>query len=123
AGQFEQVVMNLVVNARDALGQDGRIAIQAGLLDTPAPVLASNPPLKAGRYVTVSVRDTGMGMDADVMSHLFEPFFTTKPPGTGTGLGLSTVYAIVTQSGGGISVSSSPGTGSEFTVYLPSPGQ
>jgi len=119
AGRLEQVVVNLVVNAKDATAQGGTITVQAGMVDAQNPLRPSQPPLKPGRYGVVSVIDTGTGMDDDVKSHLFEPFYTTKPVGKGTGLGLSTVYAIVTQAGGGVAVSSAPGEGSVFTVYLP----
>jgi signal transduction histidine kinase len=115
--QLQQVVMNLVVNARDAMPQGGRIDIEAG--STAAETAAASPPLPAGRYAFIKVSDTGTGLTPEVRSRLFEPFFTTKPRGQGTGLGLSTVYAIVTGAGGGIAVDSVPGQGSTFCVYLP----
>jgi|CXWL01.1.fsa_nt_gi PAS domain S-box-containing protein len=119
AGQLEQVIMNLVVNARDALPQGGRIVIETTdtLLDTRAAerLLDAAP----GRYAALVVRDNGHGIPPDVLSRIFEPFFTTKESGRGTGLGLSTVHGIVRQSGGQITVASTPGEGSVFTVLLP----
>ncbi len=117
--QFEQVVMNLVVNARDAMPAGGSIELLLDRVDAGAAGLSARPPLKPGPYVSLAVRDTGTGMTPDVMSHLFEPFFTTKPEGQGTGLGLSTVYAIVSRWGGGVTVSSVPDCGSTFVVYFP----
>jgi PAS domain S-box-containing protein len=117
--QLEQVVMNLVVNARDAAsGVGGAIQIETGMVtfDSAPPV---PPGLKAGSYVTLTVNDNGCGMSEETKGRLFEPFFTTKPRGQGTGLGLATVYGIVMQTGGGISVESEPGQGAAFTVYLP----
>lgn len=117
--QISQVIMNLVINARDAMPDGGRIAIETGNAsigaDAAGMKLAPNP----GEYVLLSVSDTGTGMSAEVMSHIFEPFYTTKAPGAGTGLGLSTVYGIVNQACGGISVESEPGRGSAFKIYFP----
>jgi signal transduction histidine kinase len=118
--QLEQIVMNLVVNARDAMPKGGKLIIEtasANLGRTPVYHLSPLPP---GAYVRLSVSDTGCGMPPDVQAHIFEPFFTTKEEGKGTGLGLSTVYGIVTQSGGGLDVTSAVGRGTRFDVYLPS---
>jgi PAS domain S-box-containing protein len=117
--QMQQVIMNLAINARDAMPQGGRLTLataDAGLDEEEARRLAPVPP---GRYVTLTVRDTGVGMDADTRARVFEPFFTTKELGKGTGLGLATVYGIVRQTGGYIRVTSEPGRGSEFRVFLP----
>jgi signal transduction histidine kinase len=119
-GQFEQVVMNLVVNAHDAMPRGGTIDIAVRRVHAAQEETMASGPLKPGMYAALSVRDTGTGMDEAVLSRLFEPFFTTKPEGKGTGLGLSTVYGIVTQNGGAIEVSTEVGEGSTFTVYLPS---
>ncbi|HEV8393987.1 MAG TPA: PAS domain-containing protein [Vicinamibacterales bacterium] len=116
-GQFEQAIINLAVNARDAMPNGGRLAIETGEADVVERL--SNPDVRAGRYVRITVRDSGVGMDDATQARIFEPFFTTKGPGHGTGLGLAMVYGFVRQSGGFIDVSSTRGAGTTFDVYLP----
>jgi signal transduction histidine kinase/CheY-like chemotaxis protein len=118
-GQLEQVVMNLTVNARDAMPQGGRVILETAPVVLDQAFVGTHPGSTAGAHVRLSIHDTGCGMGPDVLSHLFEPFFTTKEPGRGTGLGLSTVYGIVKQHRGYIDVTSEPGRGSTFAVYLP----
>jgi len=118
-GQIEQVVLNLAVNARDAMPSGGQLTVSVGSLTMATPLDGFPDQLPAGRWVLMTVEDTGSGMDAETLSHAFEPFFTTKERGKGTGLGLSTVYGIVRQSGGRVQVSSVPGRGTSFQIYLP----
>ena len=117
--QLDQVLVNLCVNARDAIAGKGQIAIETGQAHFTDRELALHPECRPGDYVLLSVSDTGCGMDADVLDKLFEPFFTTKEPGKGTGLGLATVYGIVKQNHGFIDVQSARGRGSVFRVYFP----
>jgi PAS domain S-box-containing protein len=117
--QLEQVLMNLVVNARDAMPEGGRIAIETDTLDVEELVTGQQLSLRPGRYLRLSVSDTGVGMSQAVQAHIFDPFFTTKAVGTGTGLGLSTVYGIVKQMEGDIWVYSEEGIGTTFKIYLP----
>lgn len=116
---IEQVILNLALNARDAMPDGGMLLIETSLIDEADEFAARCLSLPHGSYVSLSVTDTGEGMTAEVRARLFEPFFTTKPPGKGTGLGLSTVYGIVQQSGGSIDVHSAPGLGTTFRVLLP----
>jgi PAS domain S-box-containing protein len=118
-GQVAQVIMNLVINARDAMPDGGRITLETRNVEIGANYLEMRLTPTPGHYVMLSVSDTGSGMTREVLQHIFEPFYTTKEPGKGTGLGLPTVYGIVSQARGGLEVETSPGSGSVFKVYFP----
>jgi signal transduction histidine kinase len=122
-GQLSQVLLNLILNAHDAMPTGGTVTIATGSITLGfaphAPRSTLGEPVLPGAYATLCVTDTGLGIDHDTLGHIFEPFFTTKPIGAGTGLGLSTVHGIVRQSNGYICVDSSPGRGTAFTLYLP----
>jgi two-component system cell cycle sensor histidine kinase/response regulator CckA len=118
-GQLEQVILNLIVNARDAMPRGGTLSIETRNLESSSNAGGEHPRANAGPHVLLRVTDTGTGMDSAVQARIFEPFFTTKQHGKGTGLGLSTIHGIVQQSGGCVRVTSALGLGTTFYVYLP----
>jgi two-component system, cell cycle sensor histidine kinase and response regulator CckA len=118
-GQLEQVIVNLAVNARDAMPSGGRLTVATTTLRNDAPVSVGAAEVPPGEWAVIEVRDTGTGMTPDVLAHAFEPFFTTKPQGKGTGLGLASAYGVIKQSQGFIGVESTPGAGTTFRIYLP----
>jgi len=118
-GQVEQVVINLVVNARDAMPEGGTLTIRTGNLTAAAPIPAVGEMLPAGDYARIDIVDTGSGIPPEIIDRIFEPFFSTKPVGAGTGLGLATVYGIVKQSGGHVAIDSKLGAGTTFSIFLP----
>jgi signal transduction histidine kinase len=119
ATQLEQILVNLVLNARDAMPKGGTVSLDVRQAALPPDLVLTQPEAAGRRYVRLAVSDTGEGMDSATRRQIFEPFFTTKESGQGTGLGLATVYAIVMQNGGQIGVHSTPGSGTEFEIFLP----
>ncbi len=119
SGQLGQVILNLAVNARDAMPDGGKLTIQTKSVELKEAQSTSHTAIAPGAYTVLAVKDSGIGMDKEVQSHMFEPFFTTKAPGKGTGLGLAIVYGVVKQTGGSITVNSKPGEGTTFEIYFP----
>jgi signal transduction histidine kinase len=121
--QIEQIIMNLCINARDAMPNGGKLSVTTSTVTLDENFARHHAGVAPGKYALLAVSDTGTGISAEVRAHLFEPFFTTKPKGKGTGLGLATCDAIVKQCGGHIGVASEPGKGTTFNVYFPTVGE
>jgi len=118
-GQLGQVILNLAVNARDAMPEGGKLQIETKSVTLAVPLAAVHGAIPPGAYTVLTVRDSGTGMSHEVQNHIFEPFYTTKKPGKGTGLGLAIVYGVVKQTGGWITVCSEPNRGTSFEIYFP----
>ena len=118
-GQLEQVVLNLAVNARDAMPDGGELFIETASVEVDEHLASRLPGVRPGAFVRLTIRDTGIGMPAEVKKHVLDPFFTTKPLGQGTGLGLAIVYGVVKQNDGCLAVESAPGEGTTFQIFLP----
>jgi CheY-like chemotaxis protein len=119
SNQLESALLNLVINARDAMPNGGELTVETSMAELDEAHLTTEPGMQAGRYVAIAVSDTGVGMSGDMLEKVFEPFYTTKPIGQGTGLGLSMIYGFARQSGGQVCLQSQPGQGTTVTIHLP----